>query len=520
MMKSYLKNRILWLLVKRGMVAVGVLAAMAVSVASPAGAADEAAPDAELQAAKAEFETAQTLFIKDQYEEAAGHFLGAYARKPFPAFLFNAAVSYEKAHRLDRAGEFFQKYLEQAPTAADAGTVKVRIDAIRTILAPPTSAIAAPPAMGSGPTDPAAAAGSSGAPAAGVAVAAPVVVPVAVPVLPAIETKGLVVIDSKPPGATIYLDNKTKGVFGKTPWQGSLESKPVKLILEAKGFKPEERNIAPRSDKLVDVYIALSEEHFLGWVEIVANVPGAEVFIDSKEIGAIGRTPFTGHLKPGKHALFVEKMGYKPVRQDIDVLPGTATQHTIKLEKGDNGWLNVAGRGAYGATVSIDKKHACNAPCRSELTPGPHRVVVMKRGYEDYDAEVRVDRSAETTLEVQWSARPSRRGAWTSTALAAAFVGAGLYVGHLSNANRDGLRSDIDAGMSIDSNDPRYSRGKWEAIGADAGYAVGGLFAISAVVSFLSHAPDSTAGLDQRTIGLAPTVSPGGAAGLGAWGRF
>jgi tetratricopeptide (TPR) repeat protein len=101
-----------WWWVKKTMVAVGICGTLAVSVVAPAIAADEAAPDADLQAAKAEFETAQTLFIKDQYQEAAGHFLGAYARKPFPAFLFNAAVSYEKAHRLDQAGEFFQKYLE------------------------------------------------------------------------------------------------------------------------------------------------------------------------------------------------------------------------------------------------------------------------------------------------------------------------------------------------------------------------------------------------------------------------
>ena len=106
-----------------------------------------------------------------------------------------------------------------------------------------------------------------------------------------IETKGLVVIDSKPQGATIYLNDKRKGAFGKTPWQGSLESKPVRLILEQKGWKPEERAISPRSDKLIDVYIALSEEHYLGWVEIASNVPGADVFIDRKEIGAIGRTP-------------------------------------------------------------------------------------------------------------------------------------------------------------------------------------------------------------------------------------
>jgi hypothetical protein len=92
-------------------------------------------------------------------------------------------------------------------------------------------------------------------------------------------------------------------------------------------------------------------------------------------------------------------------------------------------------------------------------------------------------------------------------------------VGHLSNANRDAARADIAAGMSIDSNDPRYSRGKWEAVGADVGYVIGGLLAISATVSFLSHAPDSVAGVDQRAVSFAPTVSPQGA-GLGAWGRF
>jgi hypothetical protein len=461
--------------------------------ATAARAADEAAPDPDLQAAKAEFETAQTLFIKDQFDEAATHFLSAYARKPFPAFLFNAAVSYEKAQKLEKAGEFFQKYLDQAPNAADAASVKGRVDAIKTILAPPPPPEAAP--------------------------GAPPVVVAPVPVLPAIETKGLVVIDSKPPGATIYLDNKKNGVFAKTPWQGSLESKPVKLLLEAKGFKPEERSISPRSDKLVDVYIALSEEHFLGWVEIVSNVPGADVFIDRKDIGAIGRTPFTGHLKPGKHTIFVERMGFKSVRQDIDVLPGTATQHMVKLEKGDNGWLNLAGRGAYGAKVSIDKKFACTAPCRTEVTPGIHRVLAQKEGFEDYEADVTVDKGTETSLEVQWSPRPSRRGAWTTAALAAAFVGGGAYLGYLSNQNRDAVRSDIAAGMLIDSNDPRFARGKWQAVGADVAFGLGALLAISATVGFLSHGPESTAGVDQRLIGFGPDITPHGG-GVAAWGRF
>ncbi|HEY4184772.1 MAG TPA: PEGA domain-containing protein [Polyangia bacterium] len=470
------------------------------AVAAPAATAAVPVPDADLQAAKSEFENAQTLFIKEQFNDAAAHFLGAFARKPFAAFLFNAAVSYEKAQKLEKAGEFFQKYLDRDPAAPDAASVKTRIEAIKTILAP---------------------IGAPGTPAVPGAVATPTA---PLPVLPAIETKGLVVIDSKPQGATIYLDNKTNGVFGKTPWQGSLESKPVKLILEAKGFKSEERSISPRSDKLVDVYIALSEEHFLGWVEIASNVPGADVFIDRKDIGAIGKTPFTGHLKPGKHTVFLERMGFKAVQQEIDVLAGTATQHMINLDKGDNGWINVAGRGAYGANVSIDKKFACAAPCRTEVTPGLHQVVVQKGGFEDYEGEVRVDRSAETVVEVQWSPRPSKRNAYTTAAIAAGFLGGGLYVGYLSNKNHDGIQNDIKGTTSastsmIDSNDPRFSRGKWEAIGADVLFGVAALLAISSAVSFFSHGPESAGAVDQRQVGFGPGLTSDGA-GVAAWGRF
>jgi hypothetical protein len=488
----------------------GLLMGAALAQPGPPAAppAADGTPDKDLQAAKQEFEEAQTLFIREKFEDAAQKFQAAYSKKPFPAFLFNVAVSYEKALQLEKASEYFQKYLDKDPGAADAATVKSRIEALRTILAPTT------PVAGTTPdADGGAAVGPDGG---AVAVAAP---PRNTSLLPAIETKGLVVIDSKPQGATIYLDNKKAGAFARTPWQGSLPSKPVKLLLEAKGFKAEERAVSPRSDKLLDVYIALSEEHFLGWVEIVSNVPGADVFIDQREVGAIGRTPFTGHLKPGKHIIFVEKAGYRPARQDIDVLPGTATQHSVRLEQGDNGWVSVAGRGTYGAKMTVDRKTSCNAPCRIEVAPGMHQVLVEKSGFEDYESELKVDKVAETVVEVQWSPRPPKRAAWTTAALAAVFLGAGIYVGHLSSQNLDGIKSDANNGLHVDSADPRYTRGKWEAIGADALFGVALILAISSTVSFLSHGPESTGAVDQRNVSLAPTLAPGGL-GLGAQGRF
>jgi len=341
------------------------------------------------------------------------------------------------------------------------------------------------------------------------------------PVLPAIVTKGLVVIDSKPQGATIYLNDKTQGPFGKTPWQGSLEPKPFRLILESKGFKPEERSITPQSDKLVDIYIALSEEHYLGWIEVTSNAVGAQVFIDRKDIGAIGRTPFTGHLKPGKHTIYVEKQGYVPLEKTIDVKPGTAIQYNWPLDTSNTGWINVAGREAYGARLVVDGKPACTAPCRAEVAPGKRKVVVAKDGMEDYEGELEVGRTTETTIDVQFSPRPPKTRAISTGVSAAVILGAGAYVAHLSSANKDGINADIKAGQHVDSTDPRFFRGKIEAIGADVLFAFGALIAISCVTTLLAHGPDSTGAIDHKSLGLAPTVDAGeNGGGLALFGRF
>jgi hypothetical protein len=486
---------------------VAVLGAAAAHAEAPPA---DAAPDKELKVAKESFEAAQQAFVREEYEKAADKFLSAFEHKPFPAFLFNAAVAFEKAKRLDQAKEYFERYLSTDPGASDAAQVKARIDALTKVLSPPPPPPAPPPVAPETPPAP-------GAQPASPPPASPP--PVEAPALPALLTKGLVVIDSKPQGATIYLNDKTSGPFGKTPWQGSLEPKPVRLILESKGFKPEERSVTPQSDKLVDVYIALSEEHYLGWIELTSNAVGAQVFIDRKDIGAIGRTPFTGHLKPGKHTVYVEKQGYVPLEKTIDVKPGTATQLDWPLEASNSGWVNVAGRQAGGARLLVDGKPACAAPCRAEVAPGKRKIAVEKEGMETYEAEVAVARTTETTVDVQFSPRPPKTRAISTGVTALVIIGAGAYVGHLSQGNKDAINADLKAGAHVDSDDPRYLRGKLEAIGADVLYGFGAIIAVSAVWQLFAHGPDSTGAVDQKSLSLAPTLG-GEGAGLAAWGRF
>jgi hypothetical protein len=496
--------------------AIGLAAALG---AAPAR-AEEAAPDQELKAAKESFEAAQASFVREEYEQAADQFLKAFEHKPFPAFLFNAAVAFEKAKRLDQAKEYFERYLAIDPGASDAAQVKARIDAITKVLTPPPPpAPATPPAAAPGvpatpPAPPSAA--TPTAPGAPPPTPPPLV---EAPALPAFPTKGLVVIDSKPQGATIYLNDKKGGPFGKTPWQGSLEPKPVRLILESKGYKPEERSITPQSDKLVDVYIALSEEHYLGWIEITSNAVGAQVFIDRKDIGAIGRTPFTGHLKPGSHTVYVEKQGFVPLEKTIEVKAGTATQYNWPLETSNSGWINVAGKQAYGARLLVDKKLACVAPCRTEVLPGKRKVVIQKEGMEDYESELEVGRTTERTIDVQFSPRPPKTRAISTGVTALVVLGAGAYVGHLSQNAEGSIKADVKAGVHVDNTDSRFLTGKLEAIGADVLYGFGALIAISFVATLLAHGPDSTAVVDQKSLGLAPTLGDGGG-GLAAFGRF
>jgi hypothetical protein len=456
--------------------------------AQPAAPGPEAAPaDPTLAAAKADFEEAQTLYIKEAFNDAAAKFLAAYDKKPFGAFLFNAAVAFEKARKYEQAIQFFEKYLEKEPEARDARETKERIEGIKALLAPPA--------------------------------ATPEAAPKPEPVLPRIETKGLVIIDSKPAGAVVYLDDKKNGVFARTPWQGSLPPRSVKLIVEAKGWKAEERVISPRTDKVYEVYIALSEEHFLGWIEVASNVAGADVFLDKKEIGAIGRTPYTGHVKPGKHTVWLERPGYASVRKDIDVAPGTATTHMINMDKVQNGWISVAGKQSRGGKLLVDGKPVCDTPCRQEVAPGRHEVEVTKKGFEEYEGEVDVGRSAETELAVNFSPRPPRAGAWSAAAMSAVFFAGGIYAGMKGKDLKDDLQKDIDMGKPIDTGDPRGQRGKYWYIGANVAFGLGTVTAAIATWNFLRSGPDSTADVETKNVAFVP-ARDGRGGSLVAGGRF
>ena len=189
------------------------------------------------------------------------------------------------------------------------------------------------------------------------------------------------------------------------------------------------------------------------------------------------------------------------------------------MQPSQKGWVTISGRGVSGGRLIVDDKFACATPCRTEVSPGKHEIVVEKNGMEDYESDIDVPRGVDTTIEVQMSARPPRTRAITTAVVAALLIGGGAYVGHLSQQNQDAIQADINSGVLVDNDDSRFLRGKIEAIGANVLYGVGAIVAVTAVFGFFAHGPDSTGVADSKKISFSPTMAPGGG-GFSLWGQF
>ncbi len=455
------------------------------------------AQDAATQTAKRHFDIGQALYLQGKFTAAAESFLKAYESKPFPAFLFNAAVAREKNKDYAKALKLYERFLKADPHSSDRDLVQKRIKAISKHLNPPT------------PTSQA----TTSAPAAP-----------AIPTLPPIATKGVVVIESQPEGAAIYLNDKKKGIFTRTPYTGSLPPGAHTLILELKEYSPIRKTITVRNDVLSYLYFSMARQKNLGWIEVKGNIPNAQVYLDNRKFGAIGRTPYTGHLRPGKRKVIIERPGFEPFTKEINVIAGKTHVINFMLEKVGHGWLKVTGRTTRGASIKVDgKPFSCDNdeyPCRGKIAKGTHKVTLEKDGHKTYETDVVVAAAHEVQVAVRLNAKPSRVKAYVTLGVAAAVLGAGIAFGVMSNSRKSDLEDAAANRLIYDTEDSRLTEGKVFAIIANASFAASGLVAALGIYYlFRKEGADSYGETRSRKLAITPMISPE-VAGLSTTWRF
>lgn len=459
-----------------------------------------------LKKAQSAFDQAQQQFLQGKYDDAARSFQEAYDARPFPSFLYNVAATFHTKGKKDsdpaayqKAIETYRKYLTADPQAPDRAKVEKAIG----VLEAEIKRLKEQPA-GAG----------AGSAAAGSA-APPPPPPEEVNKLE-VKVRGLVVIESEPSNASIYLDDKRKGAFATTPWSGSLDG-DHKVIIEKRGYGVVEKTISADPTKLFVLSAAMAPTSFLGWVEITSNVPGADIFIDDKTIGAAGKTPLSQNLPKGKHTFWISAEGYDEVKQVIEVIPNEVTPIKAQLRGSPVGRLNLTGPGIEDATISVDGKVLCErGPCLKSVPQGDHRITVSRPDFKSYTRQITIQAKTETQIRVTLAPAPGRGDAVISYLLAAGFGGGGAFLGLQANKYRDDLKKEIAAGRPPpDSNDPRFLKGKIFAIAADATYVIAGITALTAIYyTFREKGAASTGLIDVRALALTPEIGPG-YAGLG-----
>ncbi|WP_428262597.1 PEGA domain-containing protein [Haliangium sp.] len=473
--------------------------ALVIVAAALAGPAEVVAQDDGMSAAEKHFYEAQSAYEKGHYADAAAAFTAAYDAKALPELLFNIGACYEKLAKAEpativhwqRAIEYYQRYLEANPQASDRDAIEARIK----VLEDEHARIAAEAERTEAGEEP----------------AAPVETSAEVEALAEIGIRGLVVIESDPPGAVIYLDDKRQASIGITPWSGTIEGEHT-VYIEREGYEPVERRIAPSSDKLLVLAFSLAEEDHLGWLKVTSNVPGADVYIDDKSVGVYRKTPFNGNLPPGEHKIWVTADGYDEFYSEFEIEAGKTHEIEATLEGSPVGYLDVGGRDIDRAAVYLDGQLLCErGPCRKPIPTGEHEVSVERDGYKPYRRDLEVEAHTELSLYVTLAEEPGRGDAIWAYVFTAAFAAGGVYLGLQAQGLEDDLRAEITAGTPPpDSNDPRLLRGKLFSIGADVGYGLAGISMAAALYyTFRDKGEPSKGTIEAEKLSLTPLLGPG-----------
>jgi hypothetical protein len=472
---------------------VRVLLAICIAFAVSPAYADDA--DA-LKKAQASFDAAQTNYLQGKFDEAAAGFQEAYAARPFPQFLYNVGASFHmkgkkesSAAAYKKAVEAYKRYLAEEPGATDKAKVEKAIGVLEDEIKRLEGAGA-----GSG-------AGSAAAPPSQ-----------EVQNLGDVKVRGLVVIVTEPQGATVYLDDKKKGPFQTTPWSGSLEGEH-KLIIEKQGYKRIESTISADPTKLVQVISSMAQEDYLAWIKITSNEPKSDVFIDDKAVGAVGVTPYSGNIPPGKHTFWVSKEGFDEFTVTKDITPGSTETIAAQIKGTPVGKLTVTGYGIEDSQILVDGKILCErGPCVRSVPQGDHEVTVSRPDYKPYQRKITIEAKTETTIKVTLAPQPSRSDAVVAYVVGAVFLGGAIYLGTQANSIHDDLNKQIQSGMNPPaSNDDRFLKGKIYAIAADGCIAISGITLLTAVYyTFRDKGSPSTALIDAKSaaISVRPNVTP------------
>jgi len=449
-----------------------------VTLSSPAPARAGEEDKETIEIAKEFMELGQALYTAGKFEEAAGAFVNAYKTQPFAAFLYNTGVAYEKAGMFKEAADYFRRYLEDEPGSGDAKKILARIEALE-------KAAAGKPEGGGKPTFivEKTCGGEGQPPCEGGEEAPPAEV----------SMKSIVQVRTEPAGAKVEISDLEGTVVQSSvsPVEVTVEPGKYSLSVSHPEYKKAVTPLVVSEGRVYVVHVEMSQGTFLGYLTVKCDVPGADVFLDDRDAGAVGQTPWGNAVPTGDHVVWIERPGYETMEKTVSVGVGDTVEIDALLERVGHGEIEVV-TNVDDAVLSVDGKVQAGAlPLTLQLPAGPHGILVEAKGLKAYALDLDLLAGMRTKVLVRLNPKPKRTPAWISLGLATAFLVAGVALAATSTKLENEMEHDRSGGY-LDNNDPRADKLLGLDIGADASFLLAGIMTVVGLVyMFRDPLPDS-----------------------------
>lgn len=375
--------------------------------------------------ARRRFTRGNKLYRQGNYKEALLLYQAALDLYQEPVILYNLAQTYEKLRNPAQAAHHFERYLKTAKSAADRRRVERRIKQLKRL------------------------------------------------------AKLEVHVSSYPPGAAIYVDRRSDGVKGRTPFKLQLPLGKQKVILELAGFIAEERSITVRLGErnLVDVQLRRRSS-----IKVDADIPGARSTVITPKGRFTSKCPHLFELSPGTYPIQVELAGFHPVKREVELSAGEQISLLVNLKPLPK-YGNFQVEGVVGATVVLEGRTFAHLPMKAKQIPaGSYLVSVTREGYRTWESRVNI--SADRLTVARLSLTPVRGTAaktviYSSAGVAAGSLVAGTIFGILA------LSTDRDYNSSAPDVETQQT-GRTQALMADVFFVLTAAATATAVVTYFA----------------------------------
>ncbi|MEE2789144.1 MAG: PEGA domain-containing protein [Myxococcota bacterium] len=139
-------------------------------------------------------------------------------------------------------------------------------------------------------------------------------------------------IETRPPGAAVYLANRNTPIQGYTPFKARLPAGVQRVWLELNGYEPEIRDIEIRAEEPFRLSVQLRKRNEPGWLFVDSTIRDAQVYVDGR---AVQLTPFPKPISitAGRHQLQVKRDGFGPLNREILIESFQLTRIDAPLER-------------------------------------------------------------------------------------------------------------------------------------------------------------------------------------------